>query len=104
MLDSFDRFDWDAGNRKKCQAHGVSLDEIETALMSGAMMLVPDSRHSQQEDRFIAAGRSANGRYLFIAFTFRLTGKQRALRPITARYMHRKEAERYEQARTQNDK
>ena len=28
----FDGFDWDDGNREKCQRHGVSIAEIEHAL------------------------------------------------------------------------
>jgi uncharacterized DUF497 family protein len=32
MGDALAGFDWDDGNRKKCQKHGVTLDEIEAAL------------------------------------------------------------------------
>jgi uncharacterized DUF497 family protein len=88
-------FDWDAANRGKCQKHGVSLDEIEALL--GATPRVAGSRPgSLTEDRFIAVGRNADGRPLFVAFTIRMKGGRPLIRPIGARYMHRKEIEAYE--------
>jgi uncharacterized DUF497 family protein len=88
-------FDWDEGNRGKCQKHGVSIDEIE-ALLSGEPRVAPDLRHSVDEDRFIAVGGSAQGRPLFVAFTFRTKDGQRLIRPVSARYMRSEEIERYE--------
>jgi uncharacterized DUF497 family protein len=29
----FDGFDWDSGNRAKCQKHGVSIAEIESLFL-----------------------------------------------------------------------
>ncbi len=84
-------FDWDHGNRDKCQKHGLTLDEIEHALSHGARV-APDPNHSQTEQRFIAVSRTAAGRPVFIAFCWR--GDK--LRPISARYMHAKEAARYD--------
>ena len=97
----FERFDWDAANRGKCQAHGVSIAEIENALLLDDMLFLHDTKHSQDEQRYIAAGPTHTGRYLFVAYTLRTIDEQLALRPITARYMHKDEAERYEQARTE---
>jgi len=100
MLNSyFQCFDWDEGNREKCRAHGVSIEEIESALLNNAMFMIPDARHSKTEHRYIATGQTLNGRHLFVAFVFRTIDGNRALRPISARYMHKKEAKRYEQAR-----
>jgi len=50
MSDSFAGFDWDEGNRKKCQKHGVMLEEIETAL-GGPVRVFPDPAHSAAETR-----------------------------------------------------
>jgi uncharacterized DUF497 family protein len=91
-----DGFDWDAGNREKCQKHGVSLPEIEALFLSGTARIAPDLKHSGQEDRFIAVGRTRAGRPMFVAFTFRLWEERRLIRPVSARYMHGKEIERYE--------
>jgi uncharacterized DUF497 family protein len=46
-------FDWDGGNRAKCQRHGVSIAEIE-ALFMGTPRIAPDPKHSEDEDRMIA--------------------------------------------------
>ena len=73
----------------------MSIAEIE-ALLSGDPRVAPDLRHSAAEDRFIAVGRNAQGRPLFVAFTFRTKDGERLVRPVSARYMHKKEIERYE--------
>lgn len=96
----FESFDWDDANREKCQKHGVSIKEVEEALKAEAMMIMPDLKHSDEEDRFIATGQSNNGRYLFVVFTLREMDGKNIVRPIRARYMHKMEAEKYEQART----
>jgi uncharacterized DUF497 family protein len=88
-------FDWDEGNRAKCLKHGVSIAEIE-ALLRSEPHVAPDPRHSAAEDRFIAVGRNAQGRALFVAFTFRTRDGKRLIRPVSARYMHRKEVASYE--------
>lgn len=97
MADVFAGFDWDEGNREKCQQHGVSVLEIE-GLFSRQPAIWPDAAHSQDETRFLAIGRSVKGRHVFVAFTIRLLDGERYLRPISARYMHQKEIEHYEQA------
>ena len=95
-------FDWDDGNREKCQKHGVSIAEIE-ALFMDAPRIAPDPKHSDDEDRMIAVGRTDSGQPVFVAFTIR-TKNRRLIRPVTARYMHAKEIAAYEKesAKTQN--
>ncbi len=90
-------FDWDAGNRAKCAKHGVSIKEIE-ALFRSAPRVAPDPAHSTREDRLLAIGRTDEGRALFVAFTLREKDGQRRIRPISARYMHKKEIEAYEKS------
>ena len=89
-------FDWDDGNRAKCQKHGVSIAEIE-ALFIGALRIAPDPKHSEDEERMIAIGRTSAGRPVFVAFTLRTKNRQRLIRPVTARYMHSKEVSAYEE-------
>jgi len=91
-------FDWDDGNSAKCAKHGLTRDDIEFALQNGARV-APDVKHSDAETRFIAVSRAPNGRPVFIAFCWRGD----ALRPISARYMHAREARRYDQTRPEND-
>ncbi len=88
-------FDWDEGNRGKCQRHGLSIAQIE-ALFADSPRLAPDPKHSGEEDRLIAVGRTNAGRPIFVAFTLRTKDKRRLIRPVTARYMHAKEIEAYE--------
>ena len=91
----FSGFDWDAANRVKCQTHGVSVSEIEWVLQHGAV--APDLVLSMIEQRFIAVGRTREGRPAFVAFTLRVKEGQWLARPFSARYMHAKEARRYGQ-------
>jgi hypothetical protein len=88
-------FDWDAGNRAKCQKHGVSPAEVE-ALFDQPLLLIPDDAHSRDEHRLRAIGKTARGRSVFLVFTIRERGGKRLIRPISARYMHKKEVTSYE--------
>jgi uncharacterized DUF497 family protein len=90
-----DGFDWDAANREKCQKHGVSLAEIE-AFFHGPVYVFPDPSHSQREERLLAIGKTASGRGVFVAFTLRRRAGETLVRPISARYMHRREVKHYE--------
>ena len=95
-------FDWDKGNRAHCQKHGVPIAEIE-ALLRGSPRIAPDLRHAHLEDRLIAVGRTAQGRPLFVAFTIRERFGQPTIRPVSARYMHEREAKNYEAQGSKND-
>jgi uncharacterized DUF497 family protein len=102
MFDQFDGFDWDDGNVHKCQIHGVSIVEIEAVFGLG-VRVVPDPRHSSLEQRLIAVNRNFEGRPLFVAFTIREIDGFNLVRPVSARYMHGKEIEKYEKvSHTQN--
>jgi len=89
-------FEWDSGNRKKCQAHGVSIAEIEDVFMRPVMVL-PDPAHSRTKTRLRAIGKTKEGRSVFLVFTIRKKGEKRLIRPISARYMHAKEIKHYEE-------
>jgi len=89
-------FDWDEGNRAKCQKHGVSVAEVE-GLFSRALLIIPDASHSHAEERLWAIGKTASGRSVFMVFTIRVRAGKRVIRPVSARYMHRKEVTHYEE-------
>lgn len=89
-------FEWDRGNRKKCQEHGVSVAEIED-LFTRPVMVLPDLAHSRTETRLRAIGKTTTGRSVFLIFTIRKKGRKRLIRPISARYMHAKEIRHYEE-------
>jgi uncharacterized protein len=88
-------FDWDAANRDKCEKHGVSIAEIEALLVANPRV-APDPRHSGTEERLVAVGRNSQGRALFVVFTIRSRDGKNFIRPLSARYMHRKEIDGYE--------
>lgn len=95
----FGGIEWDSGNWPKCGKHGVSIAEIE-AVLRGQPSILPDPAHSRSDTRLLAIGRTGEGRYVFICFTVRQQAQARLLRPISARYMHRKEIESYEKTRS----
>ena len=96
VLDKVTGFDWDAGNSRKNDQHGVSTAEAEQVFFNTPVLLLPDPAHSQTEPRYHALGKTIDGRRLHVTFTLRGDGK--LIRVISARDMHRKERTHYEQA------
>ena len=89
-------FDWDAGNaRKSVDKHDVSQAEAEQLFFNQPLLLLSDPRHSEEEPRFHALGKTDEGRLLHITFT--LTVEETLIRVISARDMHRNERLVYEQ-------
>jgi uncharacterized protein len=98
MAISWSGVEWDEGNRTKCQKHGVSIDDIEYALFHSLKLVFPDIHHSADEDRYVALGNTRTGRDILTILTLRITGDGKVhIRPVSARFMHRKEVEKYEQ-------
>jgi len=89
-------FDWDEGNTRKNEKHGVSMAEAEQVFFNTPLLVLEDNRHSRHELRFHALGKTDNLRLLHITFTLRATSKK--IRVISARDMHRKERSVYGKA------
>ncbi len=89
-------FEWDEGNSRKNDQHGVSIAEAEQVFFNSPLLVLPDQRHREAELRFHALGKTNEGRRLHITFTLRDAGQ--FIRVISARDMHRKERVIYEQA------
>lgn len=90
-----DGFEWDQGNEQKSALkHGIGRDEIE-AFFDQEPAVMADEAHSKAEQRYWAIGTGTNGRWMLVCFTVRRVAHLRFLRPISARYMHRKEVLRY---------
>ncbi len=94
---AFSGVEWDEGNRRKCQKHGVSSAEIEHVLTHAETLITPDPKNFPSEQRFLAIGRTRDGRHTFLVFTPREYATGTLLRPISARYVHEKEIRKYEQ-------
>jgi uncharacterized DUF497 family protein len=99
----FAGFDWDDGNREKCAKHGVSITEIES-VFGRPLLVIPDLAHSLGEERLRIIGRAGSGRHIFVVFTLRTRTTGAYVRPISARYMHRKEVVTYEEANPNAEK
>lgn len=74
----------------------MAVEEIEH-LFRNRPRITPDWKHAEAEERFIAVGRSLTGRPIFVAFTLREKGGTYFIRPISARNMHKKESDKYEE-------
>jgi uncharacterized DUF497 family protein len=96
-LQRVEGFEWDPGNARKNEKHGVTQSEAEQIFVNEPLLLLPDTRHSQNETRFHALGKTSEERLLNVTFTFRDNGKR--IRIISARPMHRKERSIYEQSK-----
>ena len=89
-------FDWDEGNTRKNEKHDVTTAEAEQVFFNAPLLVLEDSRHSNQELRFHALGKTDDTRLIHITFTVRHRGEK--VRIISARDMHRKERAIYEKA------
>jgi hypothetical protein len=88
-------FDWDAGNeRKSPEKHRVSQAEAEQAFFNAPLLVLEDDRHSFEEARFHALGRTDEDRRLHVTFTLRRDGA--LIRVISAREMSARERLAYE--------
>lgn len=90
-------FDWDDGNQSKCLEHGLSIEEIEAFFQQKNLFVAPDIKHSQEEERFLAIGKASKGKPMIAVFTLRKEQGSLLIRPISARYMHDKEARKYDE-------
>ena len=91
----FSGLDWSGGNAEKCQTHGVSIAEIES-LFTGALAILPTEPGSDLAGRAVAIGQTSQGRAVFVVFTMRTGESGLLIRPISARFMHKKELKSYE--------
>lgn len=90
-------FDWDDGNTRKNEKHGVAQAEAEELFFNQHLLRLEDLRHRDQEVRFHTLGKTLDGRLMHVTFTLR--GDDTLIRVISARDMHRNERSVYDQAR-----
>jgi uncharacterized DUF497 family protein len=68
-------FEWDEGNSRKNDQHGVSMAEAE---QDSPLLVLPDPRHSEAELRFHALGKTNEVRRLHITFTLKSAREDRS--------------------------
>lgn len=92
-------FEWDKGNiDKSYQKHGITPGETEEIFLDENLKVIRDIRHSQDEKRFIAIGKTFEGKTLFLVFTFR----KNRIRIISARKANVKERRKHEKTIKKN--
>lgn len=93
----FDGFDWDYGNFFHTQKHDIKFEAIEE-IFEQTLLYFEDPKNTTSEKRWIAVGEIEHKRLVFVAFTIRKIGKDKLIRPISARHIHRdsKEEKIYE--------
>jgi uncharacterized protein len=89
-------FDWDDGNARKNDKHSVSQSEAEQVFFNSPLLVVADTKHSNLEERLHALGKTDSERLLHLTFTLRFESSR--IRVISARDMHKKERQFYDQA------
>lgn len=80
-------FDWDEKNENHILEHGVTISEVEEAIL-----LRRPFYQRGREDKYIAYVITEEGRYLFMVFVIKGGGR---IRIITARDMTKKEKRYY---------
>ena len=91
-VENCEGFDWDEGNsNKNWHLHSVTDGECEDVFFNLPLIIAADKKHSEDETRFFALGRTDAERRLFIAFTV----NNNLIRVISARDMTKSEERKY---------
>ena len=87
-------FEWDENkntiNKKK---HGISFEEAKTVFYDDNALMISDTKHSEQEDRFLLLGTSFNANLLVVCHCYRESDT--VVRIISARKANKNEAQQY---------
>ncbi len=88
ILENCDGFEWDGGNSgKNWHRHRVTDSECEDVFFNLPLIVAPDVKRGNDEQRYFALGRTDADRRIFIAFTIRAA----KVRVISAREMTKSE-------------
>ena len=86
-------FEWDeAKSEANVRKHGVAFEDAKTVFADTLSVTGYDPKHSDDEDRYITVGQSADGKVLIISHTDRGA----TIRIISARVTTRAERKDYE--------
>jgi len=89
-------FEWDENHaRNNLKKHGVSFEEAQSVFFDENARIFPDPEHSDNEDRFLLLGISANVRILTVCHCYRQDEK--TVRIISARKATNREAKQYQE-------
>jgi uncharacterized DUF497 family protein len=92
------RFEW---NDKKAafnlRKHGISFEEAETVFLDDEALILPDDRHSSDEERFLILGFSYQLRMLVVCHCYRESND--VVRIFSARKATKAEQMQYQRRR-----
>ena len=87
-------FEWDERkNRANRKKHGISFEEAQSAFLDENARVMPDSEHSEDEERFVLLGLSVSLKIVVVCHCYR--EKDRVIRIISARKADREEQRQY---------
>jgi uncharacterized DUF497 family protein len=87
-------FEWDPHkNSVNKRSHGISFEEAQTVFYDENARLIPDLKHSENEDRFIILGYSLKTRLLIVCHCYRQSDE--IIRLISARKADKSETKQY---------
>jgi uncharacterized DUF497 family protein len=87
-------FEWDEAKAKtNLEKHGVSFEQASTVFGDPLSLTIHDPLHSDEEDRFVTIGVSADFRVLVVVHTDR----EGRIRIISARLAAKREMKDYEE-------
>lgn len=87
-------FEWnERKNRANRKKHGISFEEARSAFLDENARVMPDSEHSEDEERFVLLGLSASLKIIVVCHCYR--EKDRVIRIISARKADREEQRQY---------
>lgn len=100
-------FNWDSGNHRKNEnKHGVSSEEIETAIKDkhAFVALIPQQKTTYRwdeegfevvtEKRYLLFSKRGENKYLKVVFTLRIINNLILIRPISAHHVKEKDVHR----------
>jgi uncharacterized DUF497 family protein len=66
------RFEWHEDKaQNNLKKHGISFEEAKTVFNDPLSITIPDTQHSDNEERYIDMGRSSQGQLLVVVYTER---------------------------------
>ena len=87
-------FEWDEEKARRNEAkHGVTFEEAKTIFNDPFAITIPDPDHSDEEDRWLDIGLSAQGRLLVVWYTergkrMRIIGSRKTTKAEERTYAH----------------
>lgn len=95
-LNEISGFQWDEWNiDKSYKKHGITPNETEEVFLDEDVKIEKDIKHLEEEERYIAIGKTTENKILFVVFTIRAD----KIRIISGRMANNKEKEVYQKGK-----